>query len=69
MRLRSGTFAVISIMVGSVTERMAPNSNFMNGTNGTGDVDIAARDAYRVQIACAISVLTGIIQVSLCSFI
>lgn len=67
--LCSGTFAVISIMIGSVTERMAPNSNFVvNGTNGTGNVDIAARDAYRVQIACALSVLTGLIQVCLYRF-
>lgn len=67
--LCSGTFAVISIMVGSVTERIAPNSNFItNGTNGTESVDIAARDAYRVQIACALSVLTGIFQVCLYSF-
>lgn len=62
--LNSGTFAVISIMIGSVTERLAPNSNFIiNGTNGTGSVNIEARDAYRVQIACSLTVLTGIFQV------
>lgn len=67
--LPSGTFAVISIMIGSVTERIAPNSNFMvNGTNGTIDIDYAARDAYRVQIACALSVLTGLFQVCLYNF-
>ncbi|XP_042264662.1 solute carrier family 26 member 6-like isoform X2 [Thunnus maccoyii] len=61
-----GTFAVISIMVGSVTERLAPDSNFMvNGTNGTSDVDIDERDAYRVQIACALTVLSGIFQILL----
>ncbi|TWW56761.1 Solute carrier family 26 member 6 [Takifugu flavidus] len=61
-----GTFAVISIMVGSVTERLAPSSNFIvNGTNGTESVDVAARDAYRVQIACALSVLTGLFQILL----
>lgn len=60
---------MISIMIGSVTERIAPNSNFMvNGTNGTIDIDYAARDAYRVQIACALSVLTGLFQVCLYSF-
>lgn len=50
-------------MIGSVTEKMAPNSNFMgNGTNET-DVDIDARDAFRVQIACSLTVLAGIFQV------
>lgn len=60
--LNSGTFAVISIMIGSVTERLAPDSNFIvNGTNATVNID--ARDAYRVQIACSLTVLTGIFQV------
>ncbi|XP_054465699.1 solute carrier family 26 member 6-like [Anoplopoma fimbria] len=61
-----GTFAVISIMVGSVTERLAPDGNFMvNGTNGTGSVDLDARDAFRVQVACSLTVLAGIFQVLL----
>ncbi|XP_071777170.2 solute carrier family 26 member 6 [Centroberyx gerrardi] len=62
-----GTFAVISIMIGSVTEKLAPDSDFkiLNGTNGTGGVDIDARDAYRVQIACAITVLGGLFQILL----
>ncbi|KAK7884218.1 hypothetical protein WMY93_027341 [Mugilogobius chulae] len=62
-----GTFAVISIMVGSVTERLGPDSDFIinNGTNTTGSVDIDARDAYRVKIACAFSLLVGIFQILL----
>ncbi|XP_073325519.1 solute carrier family 26 member 6 [Pagrus major] len=61
-----GTFAVISIMIGSVTERLAPDSNFIvNGTNETGSVDLDARDAYRVQIACSLTVLTGLFQILL----
>uniref|UniRef100_A0A8D0AD88 Solute carrier family 26 member 6, like 2 n=1 Tax=Sander lucioperca TaxID=283035 RepID=A0A8D0AD88_SANLU len=61
-----GTFAVISIMIGSVTERLAPDSNFIvNGTNQTGSVDLDARDAYRVQIACSLTVLAGIFQILL----
>ncbi|XP_059189383.1 solute carrier family 26 member 6-like [Centropristis striata] len=61
-----GTFAVISIMIGSVTERLAPDNLFIgNGTNGTGSVDLDARDAYRVQIACALTVLAGIFQILL----
>ncbi|XP_077369630.1 solute carrier family 26 member 6-like [Festucalex cinctus] len=61
-----GTFAVISIMIGSVTERLAPDSNFLvNATNGTGSVNINERDAYRVQIACSLTVLAGLFQILL----
>lgn len=64
MFVYSGTFAVVSIMIGSVTERLAPDSNFIiNGTNGTGSVNIDERDAYRVQIACSLTALSGIFQV------
>lgn len=60
-----GTFTVLSIMVGSVTERLAPDSNFLltNGTNITAEVNTAARDSYRVQVAAATTVLGGLIQV------
>ncbi|KAM3618346.1 uncharacterized protein V6R79_019449 [Siganus canaliculatus] len=58
-----GTFAVISMMIGSVTERLAPDNNYiMNSQNETGDVDIDARDAYRVEIACSLTILAGIFQ-------
>ncbi|XP_029579770.1 solute carrier family 26 member 6 isoform X3 [Salmo trutta] len=62
-----GTFAVISIMIGSVTERLAPDSDFtfLNGTNGTAGLDVTARDAYRVQIAASTTVLSGLFQVLL----
>ncbi|XP_061907804.1 solute carrier family 26 member 6, like isoform X3 [Entelurus aequoreus] len=62
-----GTFAVLSIMVGSVTERLAPDIAFlqMNGTNITIEVDISARDSYRLQVAAATTVLAGLIQVVL----
>uniref|UniRef100_A0AAY4AAX9 STAS domain-containing protein n=1 Tax=Denticeps clupeoides TaxID=299321 RepID=A0AAY4AAX9_9TELE len=62
-----GTFTVLSIMVGSVTERLAPDSNFfiINGTNVTDVVDISTRDLYRVQVAAATTVLGGLIQLVL----
>ncbi|XP_062854208.1 solute carrier family 26 member 6, like [Trichomycterus rosablanca] len=62
-----GTFTILSIMVGSVTERLAPDENFLiiNGTNVTEEVDITARDLYRVQVAAATTVLGGLIQVIL----
>nr|BAD22608.1 solute carrier family 26 member 6 c [Anguilla japonica] len=62
-----GTFTVLSIMVGCVTERLAPDHFFLvlNGTNLTGEVDIHARDAYRVSVAATTTVLGGAIQVVL----
>uniref|UniRef100_A0A8C6PMU7 Solute carrier family 26 member 6, like 1 n=1 Tax=Nothobranchius furzeri TaxID=105023 RepID=A0A8C6PMU7_NOTFU len=62
-----GTFTILSIMVGSVTERLAPDEDFLkrNGTNFTAEVDISARDSYRVQVAAAATVLGGVIQVLL----
>ncbi|XP_032369521.1 solute carrier family 26 member 6, like 1 [Etheostoma spectabile] len=62
-----GTFTVLSIMVGSVTERLAPDLNFLiiNGTNITAEVNIIARDSYRVEVAAATTVLGGLIQVAL----
>uniref|UniRef100_A0A3Q3D2H4 Solute carrier family 26 member 6 n=1 Tax=Hippocampus comes TaxID=109280 RepID=A0A3Q3D2H4_HIPCM len=61
-----GTFAVISIMIGSVTERLAPDSNFLvNATNGTGSVNTNEQGAYRVQIACSLTVLAGLFQILL----
>ncbi|XP_070813803.1 solute carrier family 26 member 6, like 1 [Chaetodon trifascialis] len=62
-----GTFTVLSIMVGSVTERLAPDMDFLktNGTNVTAEVDVTARDSYRVQVAAATTVLGGLIQVIL----
>ncbi|KAM6928421.1 solute carrier family 26 member 6, like 1 [Xenentodon cancila] len=62
-----GTFTVLSIMVGSVTERLAPDGDFLktNGTNVTAEVDVTARDLYRVQVAAATTVLGGLIQVLL----
>ncbi|XP_053171496.1 solute carrier family 26 member 6, like [Scomber japonicus] len=59
-----GTFAVLSIMVGSVTERLAPDDAFQKN-NVTGEVDITARDSYRVQVAAATTVLAGLIQMIL----
>ncbi|XP_030667708.1 solute carrier family 26 member 6 isoform X3 [Nomascus leucogenys] len=54
-----GTFAVMSVMVGSVTESLAPqalNDSMINET---------ARDAARVQVASTLSVLVGLFQVGL----
>ncbi|KAM8830292.1 solute carrier family 26 member 6-like [Synchiropus picturatus] len=63
-----GTFAVASVMIGSVTERLAPDSDFIspgNVTNSTGEINIAERDAYRVRIASSVAVLSGLFQILL----
>lgn len=65
--LPTGTYAVMSVMIGSVTERLAPDSDFMlpgNDTNST-IIDIASRDAERVKIAATVTFLSGIFQVGL----
>uniref|UniRef100_F7IC95 Solute carrier family 26 member 6 n=1 Tax=Callithrix jacchus TaxID=9483 RepID=F7IC95_CALJA len=54
-----GTFAVMSVMVGSVTESLAPQALNDSTINET------ARDAARVQVASTLSVLVGLFQVGL----
>ncbi|XP_062971385.1 solute carrier family 26 member 6 isoform X2 [Cynocephalus volans] len=58
-----GTFAVMSVMVGSVTESLAPDEDFVQDVNST--VNEEARDATRVQLASTLSVLVGLCQVAL----
>uniref|UniRef100_A0A8C9YM11 Solute carrier family 26 member 5 n=1 Tax=Sander lucioperca TaxID=283035 RepID=A0A8C9YM11_SANLU len=61
-----GTFAVISLMIGSVAVREAPDSMFTilpaNGSNMSAVLDVEARDARRVQVAVVLTTLVGIIQ-------
>ncbi|XP_037334400.2 solute carrier family 26 member 6 isoform X1 [Pungitius pungitius] len=62
-----GTFAVLSVMVGGVTERLAPDSNFISWDNVTNksEVDIVTRDAERVKVAAAVTFLSGLFQILL----
>ncbi|OXB64510.1 hypothetical protein ASZ78_012773 [Callipepla squamata] len=62
-----GPFAVISVMIGSVTDSLVPSEDFMEFVNGTNDtvVNEAQRDAARVELVATITVLTGIFQVAL----
>lgn len=56
---------MMSVMIGSVTERLAPDSDFMifdNLTNST-IIDLAYRDAERVRVAAAVTCLSGLFQV------
>ncbi|KTF89169.1 hypothetical protein cypCar_00008160 [Cyprinus carpio] len=66
MQLPQGTFAVISLMIGGVAVREAPDSMFaVNGTNASQVVDFEARDARRVEVVVALTTLVGIIQLVL----
>ncbi|XP_061662808.1 prestin isoform X1 [Syngnathoides biaculeatus] len=62
-----GTFAVISLMIGSVAVREVPDfhSPAINGTNQSAALGVADRDARRVQVAVALTTMVGIIQVLL----
>ncbi|XP_073674858.1 solute carrier family 26 member 6 [Garra rufa] len=62
-----GTYAVMSVMIGGVTERLAPDSDFIlpgNDTNST-IIDIVSRDSERVKIAATVTFLSGIFQLLL----
>lgn len=56
---------MMSVMIGSVTERLAPDSSFMIFDNITNSsiVDLASRDAERVRVAAAVTCLSGLFQV------
>ncbi|KAM6437540.1 prestin [Liasis olivaceus] len=59
-----GTFAVISLMIGGVAVREVPDELFdMTDTNSTNGTD--ARDAMRVKVVVAVTLLSGIIQLCL----
>ncbi|XP_056895957.1 solute carrier family 26 member 6 [Takifugu flavidus] len=62
-----GTYAVMSVMIGSVTERLAPESDFMTFDNMSNSsiVDLVSRDAARVRVAAAVTCLSGLFQVLL----
>uniref|UniRef100_A0A8C7XQW9 Solute carrier family 26 member 6 n=1 Tax=Oryzias sinensis TaxID=183150 RepID=A0A8C7XQW9_9TELE len=62
-----GTYAVMSVMIGGVTERLAPDSDFMTWDNVTNAtlIDTVARDAERVRVAAAVTFMSGIFQILL----
>ncbi|NXG41873.1 S26A6 protein, partial [Psilopogon haemacephalus] len=64
--LSPGPFAVISVMIGSLTESLLPSENFIESVNGSNaTINEALRDASRVELVATITVLTGIFQVAL----
>lgn len=60
-----GPFAVISVMIGSVTESLLPSEKFFISVNGSNTtiVDEVKRDAERVQLVATITILSGVFQV------
>ncbi|KAH0616480.1 hypothetical protein JD844_027605 [Phrynosoma platyrhinos] len=69
MQLPQGTFAVISLMIGGVAVREAPDEMFdiinTNSTNSSDLDNVKARDDMRVKVAVAVTLLSGIIQLCL----
>uniref|UniRef100_A0A3B4FWQ4 Solute carrier family 26 member 6 n=1 Tax=Pundamilia nyererei TaxID=303518 RepID=A0A3B4FWQ4_9CICH len=59
-----GTYAVMSVMIGGVTERLAPDSKFMTWDNvtNTSIIDTVARDDERVRVAAAVTFVSGLFQ-------
>lgn len=55
----------MSVMIGSVTERLAPDTDFMTFDNLTNSsvVNLVDRDAERVRVAAAVTFLSGLFQV------
>ncbi|XP_034622971.1 solute carrier family 26 member 9 [Trachemys scripta elegans] len=60
-----GTFAVISIIVGSVCHDLAPESDFQYFNHTTNEINInnTAMEAARLEISATLACLTAIIQV------
>lgn len=63
----TGTFAVISILVGNICLQLAPESKFQIFNNVTNEtyVDTAAMEAERLHVSATLACLTAVIQVSL----
>ncbi|KAM4736770.1 solute carrier family 26 member 6 isoform 2-T2 [Anableps anableps] len=62
-----GTYAVMSVMIGGVVDRLAPDSNFEIWDNVTNSsiIDSVARDQERVRIAVAVTFISGLFQILL----
>ncbi|KAM8799652.1 solute carrier family 26 member 6 [Eudromia elegans] len=62
-----GPFAIISVMIGSVTDSLVPSDNFLESVEGTNEtvVNEARLNAARVELVATLTVLVGIFQVAL----
>lgn len=61
----TGTFAVISILVGNICLQLAPESKFRVFNNVTNEsyVDTGAMEAERLHVSATLACLTAVIQV------
>lgn len=55
----------MSVMIGGVTERLAPDSNFMiwDNVSNSSIVDTISRDEERVRVAALVTFVSGLFQV------
>uniref|UniRef100_A0A672NP91 Solute carrier family 26 member 4 n=1 Tax=Sinocyclocheilus grahami TaxID=75366 RepID=A0A672NP91_SINGR len=71
-----GPFPVTCLMVGSVVLTLAPDEQFLRSVNITGvnktvtderlmEIDVEAREAQRILVACTMTVLVGLFQVAM----
>ncbi|XP_060930629.1 solute carrier family 26 member 6-like [Limanda limanda] len=62
-----GPYTVVGVMIGGVADRLILNSDFMIWDNVTNSsiVDTMSRDAARVQVAAAVTFLSGVFQIFL----
>ncbi|XP_016311060.1 pendrin-like [Sinocyclocheilus anshuiensis] len=71
-----GPFPVTCLMVGSVVLTLAPDEHFLRSVNITGvnetvtderltEIDVEAREAQRILVACTMTVLVGLFQVAM----
>ncbi|NWJ10141.1 S26A6 protein, partial [Crypturellus undulatus] len=62
-----GPFAIISVMIGSVTDSLVPSDSFLEPVNGTNEtvVNEARLNAARVELVATLTVLVGVFQVAL----
>ncbi|XP_034447744.1 solute carrier family 26 member 6-like [Hippoglossus hippoglossus] len=65
--LSIGAYAVVGVMIGGVADRLILNSDFMIWDNVTNSsiVDTMSRDAARIQVAAAVTFLSGVFQILL----
>ncbi|NXD14004.1 S26A6 protein, partial [Nothocercus nigrocapillus] len=62
-----GPFAIISVMIGSVTDSLVPSDNFLETVNNTNEtvVNEARLNAARVELVATLTILVGVFQVAL----
>ncbi|XP_063065745.1 solute carrier family 26 member 6 [Engraulis encrasicolus] len=62
-----GTYAVMSVMIGSTTERLAPDSDFSYWDELTNSTILneTERDSARIQVAAAVTFMSGLFQLLL----